>query len=265
MSVHRANLKKSFKRRGRKVHRESFFITFAGTWQTDRPLLTDLHPSFCYLAFMSVRPGICGLILAAGESTRMGTDKALLSWPPASSGVASAGRTFLSSAIEALGQFTDMVIVVGGKNEATLAPIVFANGAFLIKNHKPERGQFSSLQLGLQEVLNRGRDAALVTLVDRPPASAATLQALCDEFPTPASGIWAVIPEYAGRHGHPVLLGREMIEIFLKAPAASNAREIEHQYQQHISYIAVEDPFVTQNVDTPQDYTALSFPAPQTR
>lgn len=205
------------------------------------------------------------MILAAGESTRMGTDKALLSWPPVSSGVASAGQTFLSSAIEALGPFTDMVIVVAGKNESVLAPIVFANAAFLVRNPKPERGQFSSLQVGLQEVLNRGRDAALVTLVDRPPASAATLQTLCDEFPTPGSGIWAVIPEYGGRHGHPVLLVREMIEIFLKAPATSNAQEIEHQHQPHISYLAVEDPFVTQNVDTPQDYAALSFPAPQTR
>lgn len=214
---------------------------------------------------MSIRPGICGLILAAGESTRMGTDKALLPWPPVTSGVTSAGQTFLSAAIEALGPFTDMVIVVAGNNESALAPIGFANAAFLIKNPKPERGQFSSLQVGLQEVLNRGRDAALVTLVDRPPATAASLQALCDEFPIPGSGIWAVIPEYAGRHGHPILLVREMIEVFLKAPASSNAQEIEHQHQQHISYLAVEDPFLTQNIDTPQDYAALLFPAPQSR
>jgi len=213
---------------------------------------------------MSTRAGICGLILAAGESSRMGSDKALLPWPPVSSGVASAGQTFLSAAIESLGPFTDMVMVVAGQNEPVLAPIVFASAASLIRNPKPERGQFSSLQVGLQEVLNRGRDAALVTLVDRPPASATTLQALCDEFPSPGSGIWAVVPEYAGRHGHPVLLVREMIEVFLKAPATSNAQQVEHQHQQHIAYVRVEDSFVTQNVDTPQDYAALSLPAPQT-
>jgi molybdenum cofactor cytidylyltransferase len=190
----------------------------------------------------------------------MGTDKALLPWPPTVSGAPPTGQTFLSAAIEAF-EFTDMVIVVVGKNEAAVAPIVFANGATLVRNPKPERGQFSSLQVGLQEVLNHGRDAAIVTLVDRPPASAAALQALCDEFPTPVSGTWAVIPEYAGRHGHPVLLMREMIEIFLKAPATANAQEIEHQYQPHIVYVTVDDPSVTQNVDTPQDYAALSPPA----
>jgi len=215
---------------------------------------------------MSVRPGICGVILAAGESSRMGTDKALLPWPPAGTGPSPSSQTFLSAAIEALGPFTDMVIVVAGNNEEVLAPIVFANGAFLVRNPKPERGQFSSLQVGLHEVLNHGRDAAIATLVDRPPASAATLQALCDEFPTAGSGTWAVIPEYAGQHGHPVLLAREMIEVFLKAPPTANARDLEQQYRPHISYISVDDPSVTRNVNTPQDYASLSSPtSPQNK
>lgn len=206
---------------------------------------------------MSMRPGICGLILAAGESSRMGTDKALLPWPPGSAG---GDQNFLSAAIDALVSFTDMVIVVAGKNEAELAPIVYAHAAFLVRNPKPERGQFSSLQVGLQEVLNHGRDSAMVTLVDRPPASAATLQTLSDAFPAPGSGVWTVIPEHGGRHGHPVLLGREMIEVFLKAAPTANAREIEHQHQPHIAYIPVDDPSVAQNINTPQDYAALSAP-----
>ena len=196
----------------------------------------------------------------------MGSDKALLPWPPAGSGSTSAGQTFLSAAIDSLGSFTDMVIVVAGKNEAALAPIIFSSAAFLVRNPKPERGQFSSLQVGLQEVLNRGRDAALVTLVDRPPASATTLQTLCDEFPTPASGIWAVVPQFGDRHGHPILLTREMIEVFLKASPTANAQEIEHQCQQHIAYIPVDDAAVTKNIDTPEDYQALSLTvSPQTR
>jgi molybdenum cofactor cytidylyltransferase len=190
----------------------------------------------------------------------MGTDKALLPWPPVA-GTPSSAQTFLSAAIESLNAFSEMVLVVVGKNASNIAPAVFANGADLVTNPAPQRGQFSSLQVGLHEVLNHGRDAAIVTLVDRPPANPATLQILCDAFTSAEYGKWAVVPEYGGKHGHPVLLAREMIEAFLKAAPTANARDIEHQNQQHIEYVAVDDPAVTLNVDTPEDYAALSAPA----
>jgi molybdenum cofactor cytidylyltransferase len=98
----------------------------------------------------------------------------------------------------------------------------------------------------------------MITLVDRPPPGASTLQTLLAAFETALSvGKWAVVPEYGGKHGHPVLVGREMIEAFLRAPATSIARDIEHQNQDHIQYIPVDDPFVVSNVDTPQEYSAL--------
>ncbi len=205
---------------------------------------------------MSRALSLCAVILAAGESTRMGTDKALLPWPPVVPGITPSG-TFLSAAIQALSPFSDLVIVVVGKNEDNLAPVIYAEGAFLVRNPTPEREQISSLQVGLHEVLNRGRDAALVTLVDRPPVSAATLETLHEAFASAtANGKWAVVPEYQGRHGHPIFVGREMIEAFLRAPATGTAREIEHQHQQNIEYVTVDDPRITMNIDTPQDYAA---------
>jgi molybdenum cofactor cytidylyltransferase len=136
--------------------------------------------------------------------------------------------------------------------------VIYANGASLVRNPNPERGQFSSLQVGLREVLSHGRDSAMVTLVDRPPATEATLNTLCSAFAEAASEVWAVIPEYKGKHGHPFLVAREMIEAFLKATPTATAREIEHQNLRHISYVAVDDARVTMNVDTPEDYAALS-------
>jgi molybdenum cofactor cytidylyltransferase len=200
---------------------------------------------------------LCAVILAAGESSRMGTDKALLSWPPGDS--AAPKETFLSAAIKALAEVSEMVIVVAGKNETAIAPIVYANGAFLVRNPEPERGQFSSLQVGLQEVLNHGRDAAMVTLVDRPPVSLHTLEKLRAAFEAGLSaGKWAVVPEFGGKHGHPILVAREMIEVFLKAKPTATAREVEHQHQNRIHYLPVDDPAVCTNVDTPQDYANLS-------
>jgi molybdenum cofactor cytidylyltransferase len=204
---------------------------------------------------------LCGVILAAGESSRMGRDKALLPWPPQAAETG-AGGTFLSAAIRLFSPHVDMVLVVAGKNAQDLEAIVYANGASLVVNPDPERGQFSSLQAGLHEVLNRGRDAAMITLVDRPPVKSETVQLVQETFEQAIQRWkWAVIPEYEGKHGHPFLAGREMIEAFLRAPASSNARDVEHAHQEKIEYVAVGDPLVVVNVDTPEQYAALPVPA----
>ncbi len=190
----------------------------------------------------------------------MGRDKALLPWPPPSASSATTG-TFLSAAIQFLLPRVDEVLVVAGNNEAALAPIVYANGASLVVNPEPDRGQFSSLQVGLQEVLNRGRDAAMVTLVDRPPVRTETLDTLKAAFEraiTKPHRKWAVVPEYQGKHGHPVILAREMIAEFLKAPEISTARDVEHAHQSEIEYVPVDDPMVTLNVNTPAQYAGLT-------
>ena len=198
---------------------------------------------------MARAPSFAGVILAAGESSRMGSDKALLDWR---------GHSFLEATLELLAPHTQLTIVVAGKNSESLAPIVYAKAGFLVVNPRPELGQFSSLQVGLQEVLNRGRDAALVALVDRPPCGSSTVERLLGAFAEAhLQGKWAVVPEYAGRHGHPIVVGREMIEAFLKAPDTSSAREVEHALQDRIRYLPVEDPLVAANVDTPEDYERL--------
>lgn len=197
---------------------------------------------------MALAPSFAGVILAAGFSTRMGQDKALLPWQ---------GGTFLSSAIRLLQPFTDLVIVVAGANEANLAPVVNAEAAFLARNPSPELGQFSSLQRGLEEVLNRGRDAAILTLVDRPAPKAQTVELLKNEFLCADNQVWAVVPEFGGKHGHPIVIRREMIEAFLRAPASSNARDVKQACQDHIRYVPVTDSFVALNVDTPEDLEKL--------
>jgi molybdenum cofactor cytidylyltransferase len=191
----------------------------------------------------------------------MGADKALLPWPPQASGQTSSKGTFLSAAIHSLALATDFVLVVAGRNAPTMAPIAYANGASLVINPDPSHGQFSSLQVGLHEILNRGRDAAVITLMDRPPVSRATVQLLRDAFESAPQNIWSVVPEFSGKHGYPYLAGRELIELFLRASPTANARDIEHHHSEHIQYVAVSDPFVALNINTPADCAALLNPS----
>ncbi len=208
---------------------------------------------------MHSAPHFCGLILAAGQSSRMGTDKALLPWPPQESGATDgSAQTLLAAAILALRPLTRAVIVVAGENAESLAPIVDANGAFLVRNPNPERGQFSSLQTGLRGLLNRGYNAAMITPVDCPPLRATSLKLLRECFERAlASGLWAVAPENNGKHGHPLLVNCNLIDALLAAPVTGNAREVLRGNAQRIEYIAVPDTLVKAGLNTPHDYAAL--------
>jgi molybdenum cofactor cytidylyltransferase len=206
---------------------------------------------------MTHSPSLCGIILAAGASSRMGRDKALLPWPVGHPG--GLRNTLLGAWIEVLRPHTDMVIVVGGTNSRNLEPIVYSIGGFLVENRAPELGQFSSLRLGLNEVLGRGRDSAIVALVDRPPVRPATMALLHSAFlGALEQDFWAVVPEFDERHGHPILLAREMIEVLLRAQLTVTARDILHANAAHISYIPVDDTRIVMDINTQEDYDRLA-------
>jgi molybdenum cofactor cytidylyltransferase len=202
-------------------------------------------------------PALCGVILAAGASLRMGKDKALLPWPPHANPKTTSESTLLSAQIMALKPFTQAVLVVAGKNAERLRPVAEACGAALVENPEPERGQFSSLQTGLRAVLERGFAAAMITLVDSPPLGAESLARLRDGLEQALErGKWAVTPEHQGRRGHPLLAGRELIEAFLSAPATSDARQVKHAHAAFFEDVPVADEGVSAEMNTPEEYAA---------
>lgn len=196
-----------------------------------------------------------GLILAAGASSRMGRDKALLPWPPGST----SGETLLSAAIAALKPFAETIVVVAGQNFDALKPIAENNGARTVQNPAPERGQFSSLQIGLRALADHGCAAAAITPVDCAPLSHSSLTRLSMAFEQAiARGRWAVAPEQNGRHGHPLFAARPLIDAFLAAPVSSNAREVKHACAEKFEYVPVSDPLLTVDMNTPEQYAAAS-------
>ena len=195
---------------------------------------------------MNPRGTIAGLILAGGASRRMGTPKALLRYQ---------NETFLDRMIRLFRGVCDPVIVVlGHQSDQIRAGIERGREASFVVNPDPERGMLTSLQCGL-EALPDSVEAVMFTPVDHPNMAGATLEKLAAWFQAERAPV--TVPTYLGEHGHPVCISRALAGELLKLPANAMASDIIHRYVSQTSYIEVDDPAVTQDVDDPEAYAGL--------
>jgi molybdenum cofactor cytidylyltransferase len=189
-----------------------------------------------------------GVVLAAGASSRMGRPKALLP-----TGVS--GETFLSRIVGTLqaAGLDDLVVVVG-EVPPDLARALDALPGLVrpVVNPDPSRGQLSSLLAGLAVVDRPGVVGMLVTLVDVPLVSVATVEALLALYR--ASRAPVVRPARAGRHGHPVIFDRAVFEALRHADPAAGAKAVMQARLREVVDVPVEDAGAFLDVDTPEDY-----------
>ncbi len=189
------------------------------------------------------------LVLAAGASLRMGRPKLLLPLP--------GGHTFLSRIVRTLADagFGEIVVVV--REMATAAEALAASDVpvRVVVNPDPERGQLSSLWTGLEAIDRPGVDAALVTLVDVPLVSVATVRAVVDAWQRTRAPV--VRPVAGERHGHPVVFGREAFSPLGAADPAVGAKPVLRAFGERAVHVAVDDPYAFEDADTPEAYASL--------
>ncbi len=189
-----------------------------------------------------------GVVLAAGASSRMGRPKALLP-----TGVP--GETFLSrivGTLEAAG-LDDLVVVVGeGRPDLARAVAGLPGLVRPVLNPDPSRGQLSSLLAALAVVDRPGVTGMLVTLVDVPLVTAATVEALLAAYRRSRAPI--VRPARAGRHGHPVIFDRAVFDALRGTDLAVGAKAVVQARLGEVLDVAVDDAGAFQDVDTPDDY-----------
>jgi molybdenum cofactor cytidylyltransferase len=118
-------------------------------------------------------------------------------------------------------------------------------------NPDPDRGQLSSLLCGLDQ-LEPGVPAVLMTLVDVPLVTVATVRGLVTAWQREHAVL--VRPVHAGRHGHPVIFGRALLDALRLADLAEGARPVVRDFADQGLDVPVDDPGVLVDLDTPDDY-----------
>lgn len=195
---------------------------------------------------------LTAIILAAGDSTRMGRPKALL--PDAE------GRPFVARLVRTFGAAgVRDVIVVTGSLHAAIADALAADqpaiAPTLVNNPQPALGQVSSLWMGLDAAARPGVEGILMTLVDIPLVRASTIQSVIDAWTRSRAPI--VRPAIGDRHGHPVLFDRSVFDALRHAPITEGARAVVHANADRIVNVQVDDEGCLLDVDTPADYEAV--------
>ena len=147
----------------------------------------------------------------------------------------------MNELIGALNGDSEMVLVALGADADALAPVVWARAAYVVQIAEGA-SEAEALRLMLQEVLNRGRDAALVASLDSFVLTAETVHRMVAAYCAAGDEIWAVVPEQAMEQGHPVLMGRRIIELFLRGQKWSAADEILSANLEHVRTVKVVEP-----------------------
>jgi molybdenum cofactor cytidylyltransferase len=194
---------------------------------------------------------IPAIVLAAGRSSRMGRLKPNL---PAGLAVAP-GDTFLTHIVRTLDAAgIDDVIIVVGHEMAAVAGSFAASGlsARFVENRDYASGQLSSLLAGLRLADRPGVVAALVTLVDVPFVSTATVRIVLERYQQTHAPI--VRPVHNGRHGHPMLVDRSLFDRLRHADPREGAKPVVRANVTPAGEVEVDDEGAFADIDTPEDY-----------
>src|SRR3954464_3303467 len=165
------------------------------------------------------------------------------------------GDTFLTRIVRTLHDAdVDDVIVVVGHDAETIAGAFEASdiAARFVVNRDYDRGQLSSFVAGINAVDRPGVVAALVTLVDVPLVSAATVRAVVDRYR--ASRVPVVRPTSGARHGHPLLIDRSLFDQIRRADPVTGAKPVVRAHASPAGDLPIADEGAFTDIDTAEEY-----------
>lgn len=192
-------------------------------------------------------PDIWAIILAAGESDRMQTNKMLLSVH---------GKTMIETVIDHVRQSDiDHILIVCGAFRDELLTVISRLPVEHCYNSEYKKGMLSSVQCGFRNI-PPATDAVMIFLGDQPAIPGEIANILISEYRKSEKGI--VIPVHKGRRGHPLLIDGKYRHIIDQLDHAVGLRELLYKYPEDVLEVNVETPGILKDIDTPQDYQAFT-------
>ncbi len=189
---------------------------------------------------------VAAVLLAAGESTRMGESKALLPWR---------GQPLLRHQVQALHDagFRPIIIVLGYHSDRLRQAVPSLPSTVVVENLRYRRGRSTSVVCGIEQV-PANATGVLVLSVDQPrPAS--MLRRLREAFEESRPRL--AVPAYKGRAGHPLLFSAALLpELLTVTESHQGMREVTSRHHEHRLLVDVDTPLALTDLNTHADYQA---------
>jgi len=191
--------------------------------------------------------GTTGVLLAAGRGQRMGALKQLLPW-----GTGAAAKPLVAAAFDALAPACDTMIVVAGEDHPAIVEALHPR-EFTTVIVDSNREMFESIRAGLRKAQRLWPESdVLLHPADQPVIHPAIVEALRAEARRHPNA--AVMPEYIGRGGHPVLIPADMLAAIIAWSGPGGLRSFWENHPRLARRVAINDASVLLDIDNPQEY-----------
>ena len=186
---------------------------------------------------------IGAIVLAAGESTRMGTQKLLLPYD---------GSTVIETIVDqVLRSRVDACVVVTGHDPERIRDGLGARDVLFAQNDRYRDGMLSSVRAGLA-ASDESWKAAVILLGDQPSLRTETIDLLIERNRIAPEDI--VVPAFEGRRGHPLLVAMRFREEMMTDFDGTGLRGLLHAHPESVVEIAVDSSTILDDMDYPEDY-----------
>jgi molybdenum cofactor cytidylyltransferase len=189
---------------------------------------------------------ISAIILAAGESKRMGQPKQLLPFR---------GSTILGQIMENLlpSQAAEIIVVLGSQAEKMI-PQISREPVKIVVNPDFEQGMSSSIKCGLSRI-SAAADGVMIVLGDQPLIEKETIDLLIEKHRQSERGI--ILPVYKGLRGHPVIFTMKYKDELMRLTGDIGGKQIVERHPSDVLEVEVDCESVVISIDAESDYQSL--------